>query len=131
MMNKALVAAAVLVLDLSLLSQAQTTNPPTTKPDNTKVNERDRHDGALTADQQDGKSDTDVTRRVRQAIVKDKTLSTYAHNVKVITQGGVVTLRGPVRSEEEKQTVASLATQVVGAANVRNELEISMNQKGK
>jgi osmotically-inducible protein OsmY len=130
-MNKALVAAAALVLDLSLWSQAQTTHPPNVKPDNTKVNERDRQVGALTADQQDGKTDTDVTRRVRQAIVKDKTLSTYAHNVKVITQGGVVTLRGPVRSDGEKQAIASVATQVAGAGNVRNELEISMDQKGK
>jgi hyperosmotically inducible periplasmic protein len=130
-MNKALVAAAVLVLDLSFAIQAQSTNPPNTKPDNTKVNERDRHDGALTADQQDGKADTDLTRRVRQAIVKDKALSTYAHNVKIVTQGGVVTLRGPVRSDDEKQAVATLATQVAGAGHVRNELEISMEQKGK
>ena len=115
---------------LATFGEAQTT-PANSAPDNTRVNERDRQPGALTADQQDGKTDTDVTRRVRQAIVKDKTLSTYAHNVKVITQGGIVTLRGPVRSDEEKNAVAALAAQVAGAAQVRNELEISASQKGK
>jgi len=103
-----------------------------TPADNTKVNERDRSKNEPTADQQkENASDRDLTQKVRRSVMDDKTLSTYAHNVKVITQGGVVTLRGPVHSEAEKQAVANLATQVAGAANVRNELEISMDQKGK
>ena len=76
-----------------------------TPPDNTKVNTRDRAKGAVTADQQkENATDRDVAaQRIRQSLVKDKGLSTYAHNVKVIAQGGQVTLKGPVRSDEESE----------------------------
>jgi len=68
-------------------------------PDNTTVNQRDRNPNEPTADQQkNNPSDRDITQQVRQAIIKDKSLSTYAHNVKVITQNGQVTLKGPVQS---------------------------------
>lgn len=69
-------------------------------------------------------ADRDTTQKIRKAIVDDKTLSTYAHNVKVIAKDGKVTLRGPVRSETEKQTVAQMASAVVGADNVTNELTV-------
>src|SRR5258708_23142791 len=81
-------------------------NPASPPPDNTKVNQRDRNANEPTADQQkENRSDRDITQQVRQALLKDKSLSTYAHNVKVITQNGMVTLKGPVRSEEEKKAV--------------------------
>jgi hyperosmotically inducible periplasmic protein len=93
--------------------------------DNTKVNERDRKKNALTADQQkENRSDRDITQQIRQAIMKDKSLSTYAHNVKIITQNGQVTLKGPVRSEDEKKTVEAKATEVAGESNVISELDI-------
>ncbi len=77
-------------------------------PDNTKVNARDRAKGAVTADQQkDNAADRDLTQKIRRSLMQDKTLSSYAHNVKVITRGGQVTLKGPVRSVKEKQTVES------------------------
>src|SRR5262245_38756688 len=115
-----------LLLSAPLTALAQTAATPSPAPDNSKVNERDRRTDAPTADQQkNNKGDLETTRRVRDAIVKDKTLSTYAHNVKVITQGGVVTLRGPVRSNDEKSAVEAIAVQVAGEGNVRNELEIS------
>jgi len=96
------------------------------EPDNTKVNKRDRNRSEPTADQQKGNvSDRDLTKRIRQSIMADKSLSTYAHNVKVISQNGVVTLKGPVRSEEEKKTIASKAMEVVGSGGrVNNEMSV-------
>ncbi len=96
------------------------------KPDNTKVNKQDRMAGAVTADQaKNNKSDTRLAQQIRKAIVKDKGLSTYAHNVKVVVQNGAVTLRGPVRSDDEKRAVEAKATSVAGSATVTNELTIA------
>ena len=97
-----------------------------TPPDNTKVNTRDRSKGAVTADQQkENTADREITRRIRRALMDDKTLSTYAHNVKVIAQDGQVTLKGPVRTEEEKKTVEAKATEVAGAGHVTNQISIA------
>jgi hyperosmotically inducible periplasmic protein len=86
-------------------------------PDNTKTNQRDRSD-AQTADQQSNSaSDIEITRQIRKALVHDKSLSTYGHNVKIITQQGVVTLKGPVKSEQEKEEIELKATQVAGGAD--------------
>ena len=105
-------------------AQDQTSSPSQTAPDNSARNKD--HNTTPTADQQPAnKSDTDITRNIRQAIVADKSLSTYAHNIKIITQNGAVTLKGPVNSDEEKQTVASKAAQVVGGSDkVTNELTV-------
>ena len=95
------------------------------EPDNTKVNKRDRQSGAMTAGQQkENSSDRNTTRQIRQAVMKDKSLSMYAHNVKILTQNGVVTLRGPVRSDEEKQAIEAKAKQVAGDDKVTNQLEV-------
>jgi hyperosmotically inducible protein len=104
----------------------QTASPPADNTaDNTKVNERDRNKNEPTADQQkENRSDRDITQQIRQAIMKDKSLSTYAHNVKIITQNGQVTLKGPVRSEDEKKTVEAKATEVAGENKVTSELDI-------
>jgi hyperosmotically inducible protein len=100
-----------------------------TAPDNTKVNTRDRATGAVTADQQkDNAGDRDLTRKIRQSLVKDKALSTYAHNVKVIALGGQVTLKGPVRSDEERRVVEAKATEVAGAGHVTNEMSVAPQQ---
>ena len=97
----------------------------TQQPDNTKVNERDRDKSQPTADQQSNNpSDLDITQQIRQSIMKDKTLSTYAHNVKIITEGGLVTLKGPVRSEEERSSIEAKASAIVGADKVTNELAV-------
>jgi hyperosmotically inducible periplasmic protein len=118
--------ATVLGLLLSSLTllQAQGT---ATAPDNTGQNKQDRDPSTMTADQQKNNvSDRDLAREVRRAIVKDKSLSTYGHNVKVIAQNGTVTLKGPVQSEEEKHAIASKAAEVVGGSDkVRDELEIT------
>jgi hyperosmotically inducible protein len=97
-----------------------------TPPDNTKVNKRDRARGAPTADQQkENAGDRDLSQKIRQSIMKDKSLSTYAHNVKVIAQGGQVTLKGPVRSDEEKRRIETMANEVAGNGHVTNELTIA------
>lgn len=114
-----------LLLGSGALALAQ---EPATQPvalDNTKVNQRDRSKDEATADQQkDNRSDQDITQQIRQSIVKDKSLSTYAHNVKIITQNGQVTLKGPVQSEAEKKTVETKATEVAGENKVTSQLDI-------
>jgi hyperosmotically inducible periplasmic protein len=107
-----------------LRAQDQSASPAQTAPDNSARNKD--HANTPTADQQSAsKSDRDITRDIRQAIVADKSLSTYAHNVKIITQNGAVTLKGPVNSDEEKQTVASKAAEVVGGPDkVTNQLTV-------
>jgi osmotically-inducible protein OsmY len=109
-------------LGLSVVAQ----QPPSTKPDNTKVNQRDRSSGQVTADQQgNSKADVDRTAAIRRSISNQKNLSTTARNAKVITLDGRVTLRGPVRDQAEKDLIGKLAAEVAGAHNVRNELELA------
>lgn len=116
------IACAALVGSADLRAQQQ----PPTAPDNTKVNTRDRKPTAVTADQQkNNKTDLETTRQIRKALVADKSLSTYAHNVKVVTQNGKVTLKGPVRSEDEKKAVEAKAAEVAGAGNVTNQISIA------
>jgi osmotically-inducible protein OsmY len=101
-----------------------------TPADNTKVNTRDRPKNAVTADQQkENPTDRDLTQQVRHALMQDKTLSTYAHNVKVVTQSGHVTLKGPVRSEDERKSVEAKAVGIAGAANVTNQMSVAPDQK--
>ena len=105
---------------------AQTANDQNAAPDNTKVNTRDRDKKEMTADQQkENRSDRELARQVRRALVKDKSLSTYAHNVKVIARDGAVTLKGPVRSEEEKQAVEAKAVEVAGQGKVTDEISVA------
>jgi hyperosmotically inducible protein len=107
------------------LPASAATDSSAQEPDNTKVNKRDRRKGAKTAGQQkENGSDRDTTRQIRRAVMKDKSLSMYAHNLKIITQNGMVTLKGPVRSDEEKQAIEAKAKQVAGDDKVTNELEV-------
>ena len=99
--------------------------PATTQPDNTRTNQRDRQPDQPTADQQkENPSDRDLAKQIRQSFVHDKSLSTYAHNVKVIAEGGKVTLKGPVHSQEEKDTLGAKAAEIAGASNVDNQLDV-------
>lgn len=93
-------------------------------PDNTRVNERDRKSSAVTPlDQGEGASDLDITKRIRQAVVGDHSLSFTAKNVKIITRDGKVTLRGPVNTDKERAAIQAAAEKVAGA-NVDNQLEV-------
>ena len=92
-----------------------------TAPDNSNQNKNH----AETADNQaNAKSDRLTTQKIRKAIMADKSLSTYAHNVKIITTDGAVTLKGPVQSEDEKQKIASEAASVVSSDKITNELTV-------
>jgi hyperosmotically inducible periplasmic protein len=94
-----------------------------TAPDNTKKN---KDQTAPTADQQKvNPTDRVITQKIRKAVHDDTSLSTYAHNIKIITQDGKVTLRGPVRSEDEKNNLQAKAVTVAGQENVSNQLEIA------
>ena len=97
-----------------------------TPQDNTKVNTRDRAKGATTADQQkENAADRELTRKIRRSLTQDKSLSSYAHNVKIVAQGGQVTLKGPVRSDEEKRVIEAKATEVAGAGHVTNQISVA------
>ena len=97
---------------------------------NTRMNSRDRvADTTKPTDQSNDKADIRLAAAVRHAIVNDKSLSTSAHNVKLIANGGVVTLRGPVASDEEKQKVAQIAGAVDGVKSVDNNLDVQVAKK--
>ena len=116
----ALAAVALCVPGAPVRAQSRSPNA-----DNTKVNKRDRGQAEPTSDQaKNNLSDREIMKKIRSSIVDDKSLSTYAHNVKIIAQNGKVTLKGPVRSEEEKKTVEQKALDVAGPGNVTNEITV-------
>lgn len=96
------------------------------RPDNTGVNERDRSGATKTPlDQSNAQSDLDITQAIRKAVIGDKSLSFNAKNVKIITEGGRVTLRGPVKSVDERAKVVGFAKQAAGVASVDDQLEVA------
>jgi osmotically-inducible protein OsmY len=111
------------LLGLSTLTMAQDSKP--VAPDNSAVNVRDRAPDAMTAGEQSGATnDVALTRNIRRAVSRDRSLSMLAHNVKIVSANGNVTLRGPVNSEAEKVAIASKAKALAGAGNVDNQLEV-------
>jgi osmotically-inducible protein OsmY len=129
-MKRVLVATATLTL---ALGTAAVWADDTTKgraggydADNTGRNVRDRDGGTLTPGDQGGSaSDRELTASVRRALVDDDSLSMNAHNVKIVTVDGVVTLRGPVKTESERTAVVAKAQQVAGVKRVDNQLEVT------
>jgi hyperosmotically inducible protein len=96
-----------------------------TAPDNTKANQQDRSSQSPSADQaKNSSSDREVMKQIRREVVQDKSLSSYAHNVKIVSKNGKVTLRGPVQSDQEKQTIEQYAKKYAGDQNVSNELSV-------
>jgi hyperosmotically inducible protein len=122
---------SLLLLSVGVVARAQDATSQQAPPaaDNTKTNQRDRSASEPTAVQQkENRSDRDITQQIRQSIMKDKSLSTYAHNIKIVTQNGQVTLKGPVRSEDEKRAVESKAAEVAGQDKISSELDIKPQQ---
>jgi hyperosmotically inducible periplasmic protein len=106
-------------------SAAIAQEPTPVAPDNSAVNAADRAPAAMTATKQsNAKGDINLTRQIRRAVVKDSSLSTMAHNVKIITVGGHVTLRGPVKTEKEKTDITAKAEAIAGAGNVDDQLHV-------
>lgn len=94
-------------------------------PDNTKVNERDRNTAAPTPmDQGQNETDLKITQQIRQAVMADGSLSFTAKNVKIITQNGKVTLRGPVNTAQERSAIEAAARKVAGTAQIDNQIEV-------
>ncbi len=100
----------------------------TAAPDNSGTNVRDRNDQTKTAgDQSESEADRTISQNIRKSLTSDDSLSTNGKNVKVVTIDGKVTLRGPVKSDQEKAAIAAKAQQVAGVKNVDNQLEIATN----
>lgn len=119
-------AAGSAVAPPSNIARDTAGNPSGEQPDNTGVNERDRNDVSLTPmDQGGSESDRKITQQIRQAVIADDSLSFSAKNVKIITLAGKVTLRGPVKSAQERDAIERAAVRVAGAGQVDNQLEIA------
>jgi len=124
----ATIAAGLLILAAqSAMSQSSTASSTGTVPaDNTKSNKLDPSNTAATADaQKDSAGDRTITQRIRKSLVTDKSLSTYAHNVKIVSVNGTVTLNGVVRSEDEKSAIEAKAVSVAGSGHVVNDLKVA------
>ncbi len=126
--NAVILAITLAVGPATLVSAAD----PATKgeaaqhaPDNTGRNVRDRGDTVTAGDQSEKEADRTMTQNIRKAVMADESLSMTAHNVKIITIDGVVTLRGPVKTETERKSIAAKAEQLAGADKVQNQLEVA------
>jgi hyperosmotically inducible periplasmic protein len=114
------VTGAVLAFSIAgVTAMAQDQN---TKPDNSTQN---KNQNQTAQNQSSAASDRELTAKIRKAIVSDKDLSTYAHNIKIITQNGTVTLKGPVKSDEEKQEIERDAAGVVSRASIVDQLTVT------
>jgi hyperosmotically inducible protein len=124
---EAMVLGACLFLGTALPATGiRTQDPQQPSADNTKTNKGDQSTGAMTADQQKmNPTDRDLTKKIRMALHHDSSLSNYAHNIKIISQDGKVTLKGPVRSDDEKSAIEAKATEVAGQGNVTNQLTVA------
>jgi osmotically-inducible protein OsmY len=107
------------------MANCQQATPPN-PPDNTGSNLSDQKAETPTAaDQQKNNSpDIQTTRAIRRALMSDKNLSAYAHNVKIITQNGEVTLKGPVRSADERNEVQAKAAEIAGSEKITNQITV-------
>jgi hyperosmotically inducible periplasmic protein len=116
--QRTFIMAALFAASMIVTSAGAQTPDPSVKPDNTSVNKADREAGQPNADQQkENQSDRELTKNIRRSIMADKSLSSYAHNVKIISQNGTVTLKGPVKSDDEKSAVIAKAVAVTGSAD--------------
>ena len=120
-----LATAAAALLGLACMAPHSFASPLPIVAQTAADNSQQNQDHNTTADNQSSAhADRHITAKIRQAIIADKNLSTYAHNVKIITSNGAVTLKGPVKSDEEKQQVAADAASVVSADKVTNNLTV-------
>jgi hyperosmotically inducible protein len=136
--TKAFTCAALILLSfgVSIASAQSPSNtvlptPATTTvpPDNSKTNIVDKYNSSGTADaQKQNASDVDLTSRIRKSVMADKSLSTYAHNIKIVTVNGTVTLNGVVRTEQEKSSIDMKAQAIAGSNKVINDIKIAPAQ---
>ena len=117
-----LIAVTGAVLSLSIAGVAASAQDQNTKPDNSAQN---KNQDQTAQNQSATASDRELTAKVRKAIFADRDLSTYAHNIKIISQNGTVTLKGPVKSDDEKQKIESDAASVVPRDSIVNQLIVT------
>ena len=133
--NKRLyVSTCSIFLIIAALSAHAQVNMTVKSPhaDNTEVNTRDRNANERTADQaKNNVSDRDIMQKIRQAVMADKSLSTYGHNVKIISENGKVTLKGPVHSDDERKSIVSKAVDVAGKDSVTDQLSVKSKVAAK
>lgn len=116
----------MIIMMMMAIGCTNTETADNAEPDNTAVNARDRGGDPVTPmDQSNNEADLAVTQSIRQAIVADDSLSIAAKNIKIITVGGLVTLRGPVMNESERAQIEATAKQVAGVTQVNNQLEVA------
>jgi len=121
-----LVGLAIIGCNKDRAQSNQGSQSAAVEPDNTGRNVRDRNEATKTpGDQSENEADRTISQTIRKAITADDSLSTNAKNVKIITNDGTVTLRGPVKSEKEKADIEAKAKQVAGVKNVDNQLEVA------
>lgn len=94
------------------------------EPDQAQADKTAKPEGREAIEQRQSTKDRELTRRIRRALVTDKSLSTYAKNIKIVVHDGAVTLSGLVRSERERDSVKAKAAQLAGAGNVKDEISV-------
>ena len=115
-----LALASVSIISLSAMAADEKANA-----DNTAINQRDRSgETATSGDQSNSSADLKITQAIRRALMKDRELSTTAKNIKVVTANGQVTLRGPVKTAQEKAKVDQIAKSAAGGAQIDDQLEV-------
>jgi hyperosmotically inducible periplasmic protein len=120
---------AVLLISSAIASPLVFAQTPVA-PDSAKSNQVDPSNATSTADSQtNNAADLDLTKRIRQSVMADKSLSTYAHNVKIVTHNGNVTLNGVVRTEDEKTSVEMKAANIAGKTKVTSDLKVAPSTK--
>lgn len=120
--NLHLIAVTGAVLSLGIAGTAATAQDQSTKPDNSAQN---KSQDQTAQNQSSAASDRELTAKVRKAIIADKDLSTYAHNIKIITQNGTVTLKGPVKSQDEKTKIENDVAAVVAHDSIVDQLTVT------
>ena len=125
-MNKICNSAGFLLVALTSINVlAQTTADGTSPNDNSRTNKSAVHTDASADAQKNDKTDLELTRQIRRSVMADKSLSTYAHNIKIVAVDGTVTLNGVVRSSDEKMSVAAKAVTVAGQSHVVDRMTIA------
>ena len=124
---------ASLLFVYSSPGQQATPAPPasdSTDADNTNRNSSGENKDTDTAEKQsNSKDDLSLTQKIRQAVMKEGSLSMNAKNVKIIARDGNITLKGPVDSQQEKDTIGTKAGEIAGKDKVDNQLEVKAKKK--
>jgi osmotically-inducible protein OsmY len=124
-MNKIVHVTSLLIVSLASAGALAQTPTDASPADNSKTNKSDSHMAASADAQKNDKTDLDLSRQIRQSVMADKSLSMYAHNVKIVAVGGTVTLNGVVRSMDEKSTVEAKAVSIAGQDHVVDHITVA------